>query len=254
MAAFLEPTAFIQETKMWRRRITKGVLGIAGVALLLSPGTARAQVFFTPFGSGLWGSGLWGSNNLGALYARPVFPGMGRGAFPGFNSPYFGEMGGVNPYAYNPLLYNAAFGGMGYGGTGMAYGGFGGMGYGTVLALPGFASSGELARKRPTMSPALAVADVSPIKQAAYDAAGEDRARIEIVVPAGNAEVTLQGVRMTQQSGAVRRYFSPPLDSGSKYRYDVQVRWTDNQGKHTQTRHVRVWAGASRRVDFTAKE
>jgi uncharacterized protein (TIGR03000 family) len=236
---------------MWQRRIVKGVLGSAAVALLLSPGTARAQVFFAPFG----GSGLWGYNNAGALYARPVFPGMGRGAFPGFNSPYFGEVGGVNPYAYNPLLYNAAFGMGGYNGMaygGMGYGGFGGTGYSTVLSLPGFPSSGSLARRRPTLEPALAVA--SPIRQAAYDeGAAEERARIEVVVPAADAEVTLQDAAMGQ-TGTLRKYVSPPLEAGSKYLYDVKVRWTDADGEHTQSRRVRVWAGASRRVDFTAKE
>jgi len=240
---------------MWRRRILKGVLGIAAVALLLTPGTARAQFFFTPYGSG-----IFGSNNLGALYARPVFPGMGRGTFPGFNSPYLGEMGGVNPYAYNPLLYNAAFG-MGYNGmgTGMGYGGMGfggmGMGYSTVLSLPGFPSSGQLARKRPTMEPALAVSPYSGIRQAAYDAgtAEDHRARIEVVVPSARAEVHLQGTTM-RQTGTVREYLSPPLQAGSKYVYDVRVRWSDSEGEHEQTRSVRVWAGASRRVDFTAKE
>jgi len=226
---------------MWRRRILKGGLGIAAVALLLTPGTARAQFLLLPFG---YGSGLGGYNNMGALYYRPVYPGMGRGTFPGFNAPSPGGMGGMNPYAYNPLMYNAAFNMGGYGGMGA------GMGSSTVITLPGFAASDQ-ARKRPTMEAALPV-DRS-IKPLAYGDAADDRARIEVVVPSATAKVTLQGTAM-RQTGTVREYFSPPLQAGSKYVYDVRVGWSDSKGDHTLIRSVRVWAGASRRVDFTAKE
>ncbi len=218
---------------MWRTRLSRAALGIAAVALLLTPTAARAQFLFFPFGGG----NMYGYNYPGLLYARPVFPNMMR-----YSSPPPSAAPYVSPYAYNPLLYNAAFapGSPGYASM--------------VLPLPGYVASIP-PRRRTTVEPALAVNPAAGgVRQADYDAdAGDSRARIEVVVPTANAEVVMEGKTMGQ-SGKVREYFSPPLEAGSRYVYDVTVRWRDSEGEHSQTRRVRVSAGARERVDFTANK
>jgi uncharacterized protein (TIGR03000 family) len=73
-------------------------------------------------------------------------------------------------------------------------------------------------------------------------------AYITVVVPE-DAAVFFDG-EATRQTGGTRRFESPPLESGTKYSYEVTARWTANGKQVEEKRTVRVTAGARVRVDF----
>ena len=65
-----------------------------------------------------------------------------------------------------------------------------------------------------------------------------------------NAELWVEGVK-TRPSGAVRQFFSAPLQPGQEYTYKLRARWTDASGKPVErTKNVDVRAGARIGVDF----
>ncbi|HEV3258243.1 MAG TPA: TIGR03000 domain-containing protein [Gemmataceae bacterium] len=71
--------------------------------------------------------------------------------------------------------------------------------------------------------------------------ASDKTAAIDIRTPA-DARVWIQG-KETMQKGAVRRFVSPPLNSGQTYTYDVRVSWTRGGKQVTQDRRLQVRAG-----------
>jgi uncharacterized protein (TIGR03000 family) len=73
-------------------------------------------------------------------------------------------------------------------------------------------------------------------------------AHITVTVPA-NGEVWFNGSETTS-TGTVREYQSPPLTPGSRYTYEVRVRWNANGHEVTQTQRVGVTAGAHVNVSF----
>jgi uncharacterized protein (TIGR03000 family) len=98
--------------------------------------------------------------------------------------------------------------------------------------------------------PAAAAPAGSPPRQAlelrlvAPETSGpaEAAAQIELRVPA-DAEVWIDGARTTQ-TGAVRRFVSPPLPPGREYSYEVRVGWKDAGREVTQSRRLAVRAGS----------
>jgi uncharacterized protein (TIGR03000 family) len=74
------------------------------------------------------------------------------------------------------------------------------------------------------------------------------RAHITLKVPEGS-EVWFEGTKTTS-TGSVRTYRSPPLEPGSKYAYEVRVRWRDRGNEFTQTRQIQIAAGADVVEDF----
>jgi uncharacterized protein (TIGR03000 family) len=77
-------------------------------------------------------------------------------------------------------------------------------------------------------------------------------ASIQVRVPA-NAEIWFDNSK-TRQTGALRIFVSPPLDSGKMFTYVVHARWTDNSGKVIdQTKKVEVQAGTWSIADFTSE-
>jgi putative membrane protein len=75
------------------------------------------------------------------------------------------------------------------------------------------------------------------------------RAEITVVVPA-DAEVFFDGYR-TMQRGTERLYFTPPLQVGKQFTYEVVVRWTRDGKPVEEKRKVEVTGGGTVRVDFT---
>jgi uncharacterized protein (TIGR03000 family) len=75
------------------------------------------------------------------------------------------------------------------------------------------------------------------------------RVGLTVHVPAG-ADVWIEGAK-TQQTGAVRHFESPRLESDQRYRYTVRARWQENGKVKDQTRQIPVTAGARATVDFT---
>ncbi len=68
-------------------------------------------------------------------------------------------------------------------------------------------------------------------------------ALIDVTLPA-DAALSFQGVPMTEETGAVRQFQSPPLTPGRTYSYDVRATWKDSEGREVvRTRHLSVRAG-----------
>jgi uncharacterized protein (TIGR03000 family) len=79
----------------------------------------------------------------------------------------------------------------------------------------------------------------------------ERPALIDVTVPDG-ALLSFQGVPMTEETGALRQFQSPPLAPGRSYTYDVRATWKDGNGREVvRTRHLTVRAGEHLNVDLT---
>jgi uncharacterized protein (TIGR03000 family) len=81
-------------------------------------------------------------------------------------------------------------------------------------------------------------------------ASPDTRARIRLHLPA-DAEVWFEGHK-TSQKGAVRDFYSPPLEPGKRFSYQVRARWTEDGRPVERERTVRVHADSRAEVDLTA--
>ncbi len=77
-------------------------------------------------------------------------------------------------------------------------------------------------------------------------------AHLTVLVPEG-AELWFNGAKV-EGEGAVRKFHTPPLESGRRYSYEVRVRWRKDGRDITDTHKVRVTAGAQATVDFTSRD
>jgi uncharacterized protein (TIGR03000 family) len=75
-----------------------------------------------------------------------------------------------------------------------------------------------------------------------------DVADIDVQVPAA-AELWFEGVR-TKQTGALRRFTTPPLTPGERYAYQVRATWRENGQTVTRNRTIPVRAGEWLKVDL----
>jgi uncharacterized protein (TIGR03000 family) len=92
--------------------------------------------------------------------------------------------------------------------------------------------------------------DVPPVPQDASPAP-DNSARVRVRVPPG-AEVWIGGMK-SRQASTTRAFVSPPLTPGKSYTYTVRARWRTEEGLEEESREVRVSAGATAGVDFTAR-
>jgi uncharacterized protein (TIGR03000 family) len=104
----------------------------------------------------------------------------------------------------------------------------------------------------PTAPPAearpLPRPDAGGAEESSFDESG--RAFIQVRVPS-NAEIWFDDDK-TKQTGSVREFVSPVLDSDKRFVYNVRARWTAANGQVVdQTRPVKVEAGRRSRVDFS---
>jgi uncharacterized protein (TIGR03000 family) len=76
----------------------------------------------------------------------------------------------------------------------------------------------------------------------------DKRAHIWLRVPA-DAEVWFDGAK-TKQTGTMRHFFSPTLEVGKSYSYQVRVRWQKDGKPVERKRQIDVRAGDSLQVDF----
>jgi uncharacterized protein (TIGR03000 family) len=217
-------------------------ISLCTLLILSAPSIVQAQVVALPlfggFGFGAFGPGYWGNPyggyrwfNGGAGMAPYVFtPGRNMALYNGAFRP---DPYNPTPAIYNPAQYNASFNpNMG-------------------RLVPDYTAN-VAAKASPTPSSSARVPAGKGIRPASL-AAPARPARLEVRLPAADAEVMLQGVRM-KQTGTIRRFVTPPLDLASRFSYDVVVRWRDARGSHTETRHVRVMAGQDLIVDLTDGE
>jgi len=223
---------------------------------------AQAQVFGSigNYGGGYNYPGFGRPTNPSIFGPAFSYPGLGYG---GYGYQGYGNQGYGNPGFGNPG-YNPGFGGLGYGNpaygnpgyanpgynSGIANLGYGNQGYGNqgLTILPGFAASDE-PRSRAALYPAITMPSPETIA-AALATTDDDRARLNIRVPAANARLTLDGTAM-KQTGSLRHFVTPPLTPDRDYYFNVQVTWNDETGREqTLSQVVTIRAGATKQVDF----
>jgi uncharacterized protein (TIGR03000 family) len=84
--------------------------------------------------------------------------------------------------------------------------------------------------------------------QATQDTAKQKPATIRVYVPA-NAQIVFDGYK-TEQTGSVRRFQSPPLPLGQKFKYDMKATWKANGKEVVQEKKLYVQAGQETTVDL----
>jgi uncharacterized protein (TIGR03000 family) len=70
-----------------------------------------------------------------------------------------------------------------------------------------------------------------------------------VQVPNANAEIWVNGNAMPQR-GTTRHFYSPALEPGYTYSYEVRARWTQDGQQMNETRTVRFQPGQQVTVDF----
>ncbi len=80
----------------------------------------------------------------------------------------------------------------------------------------------------------------------------DNRAHIRLALPA-DAEVRFDGDKTTQ-TGADRRFVSPPLQAGHDYIYEIKAQWKENGHEVTRDRRITVHAGDVVNVSFVEAE
>jgi uncharacterized protein (TIGR03000 family) len=86
--------------------------------------------------------------------------------------------------------------------------------------------------------------------QSAYytPSVADNRARVTVEVPP-TAHVWIEGQAMTQQ-GTVRKFNTPPLETGHQYTYAIRASWLQNGVVNDQTQNVRFQPGQDAAVRF----
>lgn len=188
----------------------------------------------------------------GLSYGHPVYP---YGAYPGYPPP-------VPHYSYSQYPTYPGYPVPVYGTGGYtAYWGssYGQQGWSAVA--PKFRedaySPSLLAKYGLPPHPAQFVPDVPPIKPVTSSPTpkkpstnGKKKtAKVEVHMPAKDAELWVQGVKM-KTGGLVRQFVTPPLDGDGPHPYTLAVSWTANGKVHTQTKHIEVQPGNTKVVLF----
>jgi uncharacterized protein (TIGR03000 family) len=88
--------------------------------------------------------------------------------------------------------------------------------------------------------------------QATQDTAKQKPATIRVYVPA-NAQIVFDGYK-TEQTGSVRRFQSPPLPLGQKFKYDMKATWKANGKEVVQEKKLYVQAGQETTVDLRPED
>lgn len=227
---------------MFLKRMKVSVLALALLGLSWTEGVEGQTVFY--YGNGNFGRSLypmyqfstgpvssypWPSSPLPAYtwsYTTRYFPGFTT-LGPSSSWPYASQPGGLGL----PVYPNNQ---MGF--------------YSGPLFFPGFAANAV--EPRPRMRDSYYRAPVGGIAPASFTAPDPSRAYIEVRLPSSDAEVWFEGVKMGK-TGLVREFFSPPLAPGSRYAYEIRVRWFGDAGEKSQTRHIIIRGGERVIVDLT---
>jgi uncharacterized protein (TIGR03000 family) len=218
-------------------------LGIAALAVtLLTVDTASAGILFNRGAR---------YNNNGYYYSDGGYNNGGYNG--GTRVGLFGRRNGGmynNGYAYGGPMYNGyGYSGPGYGGYG--YNGYGyngpwtgGQGYYSGGAVMGSGYYGPYGYPR-NISGYYNPNDLLSLPQGS----GPAPCQVEIRVPP-TAKVWFDG-DATTQTGNMRLYSSPPIQTGKTFTYQVTAKWMDGDKEVAQTRTVEVRAGRTTVVDFT---
>jgi uncharacterized protein (TIGR03000 family) len=223
---------------MFRKMYYGGLLLLAGVVLLMTPGYSWAQ--HGHFGGGHFGGAHFGGAPFAAARVGGYHGGLYHGGYHyryGHYHPYYGYHHGYGLYPYY---------GYGYGAYSDLLSGLAtDPGYGSDYAEAAPTNLDETASVTP---PAAGYQYYyAPVTSTAQPDAV---AHITVDVPA-DAKVWFDGALMTS-TGPVRQYNSPLLTPGNRYAYDVKASWNEKGHEVTQTQKVEVAAGAHVNVDFPA--
>jgi uncharacterized protein (TIGR03000 family) len=212
-----------------------GIAALTAALVMFSASPVMAQR------GGHGGGGFHGgAAHVGAVHAGAAHVGVARGYYGGGYRGY-----GYGGYGYGRGYYGGAYLGLGYGYP--YYGGYPyyyGPSYYSDYVYP---SDTSIYTTPPyTSSYYSPPATGAP---ASYDSTSDAlRATIAIHVPP-NAQVWFDGAPTTQ-TGEMRQFVSPPLDTGRTFNYEVRAQWMDNGKTVDQTRRVQVRAGSLTSVDF----
>jgi uncharacterized protein (TIGR03000 family) len=162
-------------------------------------------------------------------------PSFSRGYYPPGNGMYYN--GPMNRYAEPGTYYNAP---MRYGEPGMYYNMMPPSGY-----MPG-----------QPIQPASYVGQVMPpatsatLAQSYYAAPQQNAVLLDVRVPVEDAEVLIDGTP-TRLRGHMRQFYSPPLEPGKTFTYEVTAKFTQDGKPVTRTERQEVRAGERYTIDFT---
>lgn len=130
------------------------------------------------------------------------------------------------------------WGGYGWGGWGAygAWGGWSGWGYAAAPVYSSYATP-VLVSNAPL---------VSTTQSMYYDPAASNRATLIVHLPA-NARLLVDG-KPTTSTSSVRRFYTPPLEAGENYHYDLRAEMNRNGETVTTTKRVAVRPGKTEEV------
>jgi uncharacterized protein (TIGR03000 family) len=77
----------------------------------------------------------------------------------------------------------------------------------------------------------------------------DNSAMVQVRVPVG-AQLWFDDTP-TKQTGNMRSFYTPQLEPGHAYKYNVRIRWEDNGKAVEKTKEIEVRAGKQTDVDFT---
>jgi uncharacterized protein (TIGR03000 family) len=168
-------------------------------------------------------------------------------------TPFYGSGFGYGGYGYG---YRPYYGGY-YGGFGPYYGRYwGGYPYGlnswsfaVPYSYPVVYAAPATAALVGSAIPVVPADSPPPAEPAQPAPANPNAAYVEVRVPT-DAQVWL-GPTPSDQTGPVRTFVSPPLETGYDYSYTVRARWTENGVPVTRERKVPVHAGDRLSIDMT---
>jgi uncharacterized protein (TIGR03000 family) len=210
---------------------TFGALEVATTALLLTPGASLAQHHGGGgHGGGGHGGGHGGASHGGASHGGAVHGGgFHDGHFHGGSSAFFF---GVPFGGYWPNYYS--------------------WGYPRYYYGPSYYDTYDYGE------PSYYSYDVpyTTDYQSFYpstDTAADQKVRATVLLPTADAQLWVEGQPMTS-TGTTRQFVSPSLESGQRFVYTFQARWTENGRTMEQTRRPSVHAGDQITVDFTRAE
>ena len=154
---------------------------------------------------------------------------------------------------YGGGLYNGAYGNPGYGTYSNPWGNSR-YGYGTPYAFgnvtPFYGGQYYYGPIDSYSPPATTYYQPQTTTTSFYQPAADPNAvNMEVVLPE-NATLWIQDQQMSE-SGAVRRFVSPALETGKSFTYNLRAKWTDASGQSVErTKKVDVKAGSWIGVDF----
>jgi uncharacterized protein (TIGR03000 family) len=165
-----------------------------------------------------------------------------RGGYSGYNNGYRGGYNGG---------YYGGYRGYGYGpGVSIGIGSYPAYGYPNY----GYAPSVQYVTPSYYYTPSTTI--VTPaqtydpnVSQASFTQP-DDRAHLDVRVPAADAQILFDG-DPTRQQGMDRVFVSPPLTPGKSFTYNIEARWMENGRMVNQSRAVTISAGQTATVDFT---